>query len=47
MKINRTASTLILVTIFMTSVKGFGATYRQTGENAFMLNPSADKDSLV
>jgi hypothetical protein len=28
-------------------LKGFGATYHQTGENAFMLNPSADKDSLV
>lgn len=26
---------------------GFGATYHQTGENAFVLNPSADKDSLI
>jgi quinol monooxygenase YgiN len=28
-------------------LKGFGATYHQTGQNAFMLNPEADKDSLV
>ncbi len=26
---------------------GFGATYHETGVNAFALNPSADKDSLV
>lgn len=26
---------------------GFGATYHQTGEEAFVLNPSADKDSLI
>jgi hypothetical protein len=28
-------------------LKGFGATYQQTGENAFVLNPAADKDSLL
>lgn len=28
-------------------LKGFGATYHSTGENAFELNPKADKDSLV
>lgn len=28
-------------------LKGFGATYHQTGENAFVLNAEADKDSLV
>jgi len=28
-------------------LKGFGATYHQTGENAFVLNAKADKDSLV
>lgn len=28
-------------------LKGFGATYHQTGANAFVLNPKADKDSLV
>lgn len=26
---------------------GFGATYHATGENAFVLNPVADKDSLT
>lgn len=26
---------------------GFGATYEATGENSFVLNPQADKDSLV
>ncbi|MBC8269257.1 MAG: hypothetical protein H8E36_10950 [Rhodospirillaceae bacterium] len=26
---------------------GFGATYHATADNAFVLNPSADKDSLV
>jgi len=26
---------------------GFGATYHQTAANAFVLNPRADKDSLV
>ncbi len=26
---------------------GFGATYHQTAKNAFVLNPKADKDSLV
>jgi len=26
---------------------GFGATYHETGVNAFVLNPGADKDSLV
>lgn len=26
---------------------GFGATYHETGNNAFVLNPLADKDSLV
>ncbi len=26
---------------------GFGATYHETAKNAFMLNPGADKDSLV
>jgi len=26
---------------------GFGATYHETGDNAFPLNPTADKDSLV
>lgn len=26
---------------------GFGATYHETGKNAFILNPNADKDSLV
>ncbi len=26
---------------------GFGATYEPTAEHAFVLNPSADKDSLV
>ena len=26
---------------------GFGATYHETAKNAFALNPSADKDSLV
>jgi len=26
---------------------GFGATYEQSGENSFVLNPKADKDSLV
>ncbi len=26
---------------------GFGATYHETGVNAFVLHPSADKDSLV
>jgi len=26
---------------------GFGATYEDTAKNAFVLNPSADKDSLV
>ena len=26
---------------------GFGATYESTAHNAFMLNPSADKDSLM
>jgi quinol monooxygenase YgiN len=28
-------------------LKGFGATYHQTGDNAFVLNAKADKDSLV
>lgn len=28
-------------------LKGFGATYHQTGENAFMLHPRADSDSRV
>ncbi|MBK5102786.1 MAG: hypothetical protein MUP61_06820 [Burkholderiales bacterium] len=28
-------------------LKGFGATYHQTGANAFVLNAKADKDSLV
>jgi quinol monooxygenase YgiN len=28
-------------------LKGFGATYHATGKNAFVLNPEADKDSLV
>lgn len=28
-------------------LKGFGATYHQTGANAFVLNPRADKDSVV
>ncbi len=28
-------------------LKGFGATYHQTGENAFVLNASADRNSLV
>ena len=28
-------------------LKGFGATYHQTGENAFVLHPRADKDSLI
>jgi hypothetical protein len=28
-------------------LKGFGATYHQTGKNAFVLNAKADKDSLV
>ncbi len=28
-------------------LKAFAATYHQTGENAFVLNPRADKDSLV
>ena len=28
-------------------LEGFGATYHQTGENAFVLNPRADRDSLV
>jgi len=28
-------------------LKGFGATYHQTGVNAFVLNANADKDSLV
>jgi len=28
-------------------LKGFGTTYHVTGENAFVLNPRADKDSLV
>jgi quinol monooxygenase YgiN len=26
---------------------GFGATYHETGKNAFVLNPVADKDSLI
>jgi len=26
---------------------GFGATYHETAKNAFVLNPNADKDSLV
>ena len=26
---------------------GFGATYHETADNAFVLNPNADKDSLV
>jgi len=26
---------------------GFGATYHDTAENAFVLNPGADKDSLI
>jgi hypothetical protein len=26
---------------------GFGATYHDTAENAFVLNPKADKDSLI
>lgn len=29
------------------ALAGFGATYETTGENAFVLNPRADKDSLV
>ena len=28
-------------------LKGFGATYHRTGANAFVLNPRADRDSLV
>jgi hypothetical protein len=28
-------------------LKGFGTTYHATAENAFVLNPKADKDSLV
>ena len=28
-------------------LKGFGATYHDTAPNAFVLNPRADKDSLV
>jgi len=28
-------------------LEGFGATYHETAENAFVLNPGADKDSLV
>lgn len=28
-------------------LKGFGATYHDTAQNAFVLNPRADKDSLV
>ena len=28
-------------------LKGFGATYHQTARNAFVLNPSADKDSPI
>ncbi len=28
-------------------LKGFGATYQQTAENAFSLNPNADKDSRI
>ena len=28
-------------------LKGFAATYHQMAENAFLLNPEADKDSLV
>ena len=26
---------------------GFGTTYQNTADNAFVLNPSADKDSLI
>jgi hypothetical protein len=26
---------------------GFGATYHDSGKNAFVLNPRADKDSLI
>jgi quinol monooxygenase YgiN len=28
-------------------LKGFGATYHQMGQNAFVLNPQADKDSPI
>ncbi len=28
-------------------LKGFGTTYHETASNAFVLNPSADKDSLI
>jgi hypothetical protein len=28
-------------------LKGFGATYHQTGKDAFVLNPQADKDSVI
>jgi len=28
-------------------LKGFGTTYHETAENAFVLNPQADKDSLL
>jgi len=30
-----------------TVLAGFGATYEQTGPHAFVLNPRADKDSLI
>lgn len=29
------------------TLAGFGATYHETAPNAFVLNPSADKDSLI
>jgi hypothetical protein len=28
-------------------LEGFGATYHETAENAFLLHPDADKDSLI
>ena len=28
-------------------LKGFGTTYHETADNAFVLNPQADKDSLL